>query len=683
MADTSGISSTSLELLLEFDNDYTDTSANGRDQNPVIGAAQFASDGSVGQAAKFRYADRNHIDTGVNALGSADLFCASGSNDFTVSTFLRFEGASRFGAGTICARQEGTGIDGIATSNFFLHVTTDRKLLVRLRGQDNYYTPDMHDGEWHHVGVTWDGTTATVYFDGASLGTAQVGGVAENTTDIFIGGSYLPDITGLPTSNLVGQLDDFRIYSRAWTAGEMNQHYLYGPGSGGGDSSEIQPEDLELHLKYEGDLLDSSVHARHQTANIQNGPLTFVAGQEDSQASAWDASSLQYIATGVEAFGGCTLFSDSGDAWSVSVWVKNDDAGGGIGMVIAKKMQSTGFRLQITNGGANLTLRGQLNNYTLTGNDDGEWHHYAVTWNGSAAAFYYDGSAQSVPSNGTDTIGSEDILIGTVDTIGGGTPANFSLHFDEHMDGLRLYSRALSSDDVGDLANETPTQVSAVLSITAINDAVASLQVVFSTSVTGFASGDVTATNGSVSNVAGSGTTYAFDVTAAANGVVTAKVDASTVTTAGGVDNSESNTVSWGIGGVAGGGDGLSRFDRTVAPTHTASVLIGPVMISPNTFERSVIQRMRMVFGSGTTATGSVLVSCGVDGEDAVTRAEDDGHQYSTTIAAVQNNAGVVLPRVGGHAAVFQIDVTSGHLTFEGGDVQLKPAGRNRAARYT
>ena len=124
------------------------------------------------------------------------------------------------------------------------------------------------------------------------------------------------------------------------------------------------------------------------------------------------------------------------------------------------------------------------------------------------------------------------------------------------------------------------------------------------------------------------------------------------------------------------------RFDRTVAPTHTASVLIGPIPISENSLMRSIIQRARVILGSGTDATGSFLISCGVDAEDAVTRAEDDGHQYSTTIAAVENNAGLVIPRIAGHAAVFQIDVTSGHLTLEGIDVQLEQKGRNRAGRY-
>ncbi|MBF9221346.1 FG-GAP-like repeat-containing protein [Hymenobacter ruricola] len=61
--------------------------------------------------------------------------------------------------------------------------------------------------------------------------------------------------------------------------------------------------------------------------------------------------------------------------------------------------------------------------------------------------------------------------------------------------------------------------------------------VTFSESVTGFAAGDVTVTNGALSGFGGSGTTYSFTLTPAANGLVTVSVPASSAQDAAGNGN--------------------------------------------------------------------------------------------------------------------------------------------------
>lgn len=680
MADTSGIDPTGLELHLEFDGDYDDESPNNRDQLPEIGADAYASDGAVGQAAKFRYASQNHIDTGVNALGNADMFCDGASSDFTFSTFVRFKEDSVYGAGTIISRQEGTGTFGISHSNLFIHVTSDRRLLVRLRGADNYYVPVMHDGAFHHVGLTWDGTSAIAYFDGQPLGTCIVGNVPENTTNIFIGGSYLPDITGLPTSNLVGQLDDLRVYSRAWSAAEMLRHYHYGPGT----DDILQAESLELLLRFEDDYLDSSGNARHQTANVEGNP-TFVSGKVNEKGLRFDGTG-DAIPTGASALGDATLYHGSGDTWSAMAWIRlnGGDAGGDF---ISRERNSPnvgGFRMVANANSYDIYLGGTQNNYVQASTDDGEWHHIAVTFDDGAtpkAKVYYDGVAESDPSLGAEADGTVDIVIGARRGTGA-DPGSVIGNYDGDLDDVRIYSRTLTAADIDEIFNED-TRFEALLTIVSIAGGVASMRVVFARSVTGFTAGDVTVTNGTASNAAGSGTTWTFDVTPTASGTVSAFVNAGGVVDSGGEVNSQSNTVSYGIGGIAGGGNGLSRFDRATSPTHTASVLIGPIAIAPNSCERSIVSQCRAIFGSGTTATGSFKVSVGLDGEDAITRAVAGAHQYTATLTTLDNNHGLCYPRVGGSAAVFQIDVTTGHLSLENIDVFLENAGRNVAARYT
>lgn len=78
---------------------------------------------------------------------------------------------------------------------------------------------EVHDDEWHHVAVTWDGSEGFVYTDGEE-GTFEVG---------FNGGADNPDETvklgiwaGAHTAErFEGLLDDFRIYERALSAGEI------------------------------------------------------------------------------------------------------------------------------------------------------------------------------------------------------------------------------------------------------------------------------------------------------------------------------------------------------------------------------------------------------------------------------------------------------------------------------
>jgi hypothetical protein len=73
-------------------------------------------------------------------------------------------------------------------------------------------------GGWHHVAVTLDGSTGTLYVDGQKVGSNSVGirpshlGV---TTQNWIGRSQFPD------PYLDGRVDDFRIYNRALSAAEV------------------------------------------------------------------------------------------------------------------------------------------------------------------------------------------------------------------------------------------------------------------------------------------------------------------------------------------------------------------------------------------------------------------------------------------------------------------------------
>jgi hypothetical protein len=101
------------------------------------------------------------------------------------------------------------------------------------------------------------------------------------------------------------------------------------------------------------------------------------------------------------------------------------------------------------------------------------------------------------------------------------------------------------------------------------NSAPIPVTVTFSEPVTGFTAGDIAVSNGSVSNFAGGGASYTFDLTPAANGLVTATIAANVAVDAAGNGNtaaSFSRTYDTTAPGVA----SITRADPN--PTSAASV---------------------------------------------------------------------------------------------------------------
>ncbi|MES2477144.1 MAG: LamG-like jellyroll fold domain-containing protein [Verrucomicrobiota bacterium] len=125
-------------------------------------------------------------------------------------------------------------------------------------------------GTWAHVAVTLSGSTATLYLNGVQVGQnpamtltpASLG----NTTQNYLGKSQWPD----PYLN--ASLDDFRIYSRALTAGEIN-HFA---------SPLSAPQDLaasagfqQIELRWDAVANAASYTVKSSTS--EGGPYTTVA----------------------------------------------------------------------------------------------------------------------------------------------------------------------------------------------------------------------------------------------------------------------------------------------------------------------------------------------------------------------------------------------------------------------
>jgi hypothetical protein len=73
---------------------------------------------------------------------------------------------------------------------------------------------------WHHLMYTYDGTTHTLYLDGAVACTSTTSGNSGAPTGVVVANGE-----NMTTSEFEGKVDDVRIYNRALNAGELQQLY--------------------------------------------------------------------------------------------------------------------------------------------------------------------------------------------------------------------------------------------------------------------------------------------------------------------------------------------------------------------------------------------------------------------------------------------------------------------------
>lgn len=70
---------------------------------------------------------------------------------------------------------------------------------------------------WHHIALTYDGSTQKLYVDGALKSSAVLtGSIGTNSNNLKIG-EYVP-----------GKIDEVRIYSEALSTSQIQKHYTEG-----------------------------------------------------------------------------------------------------------------------------------------------------------------------------------------------------------------------------------------------------------------------------------------------------------------------------------------------------------------------------------------------------------------------------------------------------------------------
>ena len=104
--------------------------------------------------------------------------------------------------------------------NWLAAGTSEGKLMTELKAAGRFGTPlsseaVIIDGEWHRVGLTWDGTNRILYVDGVEVAKGTESTLGGSASGLYIGAGSVG--RGEPGSFWFGLIDDVRIYDRAIT----------------------------------------------------------------------------------------------------------------------------------------------------------------------------------------------------------------------------------------------------------------------------------------------------------------------------------------------------------------------------------------------------------------------------------------------------------------------------------
>jgi hypothetical protein len=145
-----------------------------------------------------------------------------GADDYVSTPFILDPAAGAFsvfvwikgGAPGQAIISQASGVNWLAAG------TSQGKLMTELMAAGRFGTPLFSeaviiDGEWHRVGLTWDGSTRTLFVDNVEVAKGTQGTLASSQGGLYLGAGSAG--RGEPGSFWSGLIDDVRIYDRAVT----------------------------------------------------------------------------------------------------------------------------------------------------------------------------------------------------------------------------------------------------------------------------------------------------------------------------------------------------------------------------------------------------------------------------------------------------------------------------------
>lgn len=435
-----------------------DRSGNGFDGTIV--AAPLRAKGKVGQALLIS-------DTQYVSVADTATLDVGDTADLTLSGWFSTRNASV--TNTVIAKRNGVTAADVGYI-LYIDVTSSKLIFEVSDGTDEYSLTSTEaftaTRGWCHFMVVWDQDSAAnseIYIDGVS-NSATDSGTIGNIGDLSNALTFRVGSESDTNNALRAYIDEVRVYNRALSASEAQSLYVQGGGT----------------------KIDSSVSQAQGTGRLESGLVGYWGLDDGSGTSATDSSTNGNTGTLTNGptwttgqIGGAVNFDGTDDhitagaptalnmtgAMTVSAWIYPETfgGGGGKGRIIDKDGNATtGFIFAVDNvtvasGFAfmvNTTVAprflGAANTITLN-----TWQHVTATLDGNKIATLYKNGMKVASASVSEfpTTGSNNFVIG-------GRTTDNARNFDGSIDEVRVYNRALSADEVGQLYHlSAPTGV--------------------------------------------------------------------------------------------------------------------------------------------------------------------------------------------------------------------------------
>lgn len=193
----------------------------------------------------------------------------------------------------------------------------------------------------------------------------------------------------------------------------------------------------------------------------------FITGSSNSQGLALDDVSVMTSTAGKALhFDGTNDYADAtmtatglpqgAEQRTIEAWVKTTQTT--IGNIVSWGTRANNQRVGFAVRNGKLAFIGELNDHLgVRLINDGEWHHVAITFNGSVLAFYVDGTLDRSTNASMNTVG-QGLVIGTISRPSSGE------FFNGIIDEVRIWNRALSAPEIQANMNiEIPTTSNGLL----------------------------------------------------------------------------------------------------------------------------------------------------------------------------------------------------------------------------
>ncbi len=371
-------------------------------------------------------------------------------NQITVTAWIKYDSFTESVSDCIAAK----GKDAESSLDWALVVIKTGKRLrphVNLGGGRWIYldcSTELLAGHLYHVAMIFDGTRLSGFVNGVLDGSTPASGSIVATDFPLRIGAYAP-INGLPVggskSFFSGNIDDVRIYSRALSSNEVQQLYTY-------EAPPKPPfsDGLVAYYPFNGNANDESGSGNNGT--IHGASLTTDRFGSLNKAFAFNGSS--YISMGD------IHVLDNTKTLTASAWFRLEHIPSDWEQLMADGSYAdlNGWGLLI--GSTKVHIRSGNVNWAADGSclfESNKWYCSAFVLNSNSLSLYINGRLiQNQPIQSTvDLNTSRSFQVGKGDLPNNG----FEYWFNGSIDDVRIYNRALSSNEVQQLyAYEAPTK---------------------------------------------------------------------------------------------------------------------------------------------------------------------------------------------------------------------------------